>query len=273
MQTPVEASVNMVTSNATSSAAIDQFFDTLAAARDSALLLDFDGTIAPFRIDPANVRPWAGVAKLLNQIQLSGRTRIAIVSGRPARDVAARLGTASTPEIWGLHGAERLDPNGELEQQSLTIEEQTALDTARSAIKAELSGVRLEQKWNAVAAHWRGAPVRSRDTLRCRAAELLQPFAIAAGLRLLHFDGGIELRAGRDKGDAVRLILNQISSRSPVAYLGDDTTDEDAFLALGTRGLSALVRRQWRPSAAQIWLRPPAELRSFLTTWLQNVRH
>jgi len=273
MQTSTEAPVSMVAGDATPNAVLDQFFGTLAVARDSALLLDFDGTIAPFRIDPARVRLWAGVAKLLDEILQTSDTRIVIVSGRPAKDVAARLGMTSTPEIWGLHGAERLDPNGQLEQQGLTIEEHKALADALSAMCKELSGVRIEKKWNAVAAHWRGTPIRSRDTLQYRASELLRPFAKDFGLRLLNFDGGIELRAGRDKGDAVRLILNQISSRSPVAYLGDDTTDEDAFLALGTRGLSVLVRRQWRPTAAQIWLRPPVQLRALLKEWLQIVQH
>ena len=61
------------------------------------------------------------------------------------------------------------------------------------------------------------------------------------------FDGGIELRAAsRNKGDAVRTILSELEPDTPVAYLGDDETDEDAFLALSERGLRVLVRRDWR---------------------------
>ena len=48
-------------------------------------------------------------------------------------------------------------------------------------------------------------------------------------MELLEFDGGIEMRMpGLDKGDAVRTILDEIGPEVPVAYLGDDLTDERA---------------------------------------------
>ncbi len=75
--------------------------------------------------------------------------------------------------------------------------------------------------------------------------------------------------SARDKGDAVRTILDEVPANASVAYLGDDVTDEDAFQALHGRGLTVLVRRDWRPGAAQVWLRPPAQLREFLTNWLR----
>jgi trehalose-6-phosphatase len=91
-------------------------------------------------------------------------------------------------------------------------------------------------------------------------------------MELLEFDGGIEMRMlGPDKGDAVRTILDEIGPTAPVAYLGDDLTDERAFLALGTRGLSVLVRPEWRRTAATLWIRPPEGLRKFLTQWRQAV--
>jgi len=53
-----------------------------------------------------------------------------------------------------------------------------------------------------------------------------------------------------------------------VAYLGDDLTDEDAFAAMGNRGLSILVRGEVRRSCARFWLRPPEELLHFLDEWI-----
>ncbi len=52
------------------------------------------------------------------------------------------------------------------------------------------------------------------------------------------------------------------------AYLGDDRTDEDAFCALQGRGLNVLVRRERRPTAADLWLEPPEDLLWFLRHWL-----
>jgi trehalose 6-phosphate phosphatase len=252
---------------------LEAFFQSLAVADKSALLLDFDGTLAPFRIDPVKVRPWAGVVNLLDKIRQSGNTRLAIITGRPARDVASQLDLRDGLEIWGLHGAERLYSDGHLEQEELLTDQQVAIDAARIVIHEAKLGLRIEEKPNAVVVHWRGKSLQSALSLKVQVLNLLQPFERVAAVRLLEFDGGIELRAGHDKGDTVRLILNEMPRNAPVAYLGDDVTDEDAFQALSGKGLGVLIRREWRPSAAQLWLRPPAQLREFLTMWLQAVRH
>ncbi len=250
---------------------LTDFFRRLSAAQQSCLLLDFDGTLAPFRIDPATVRPWAGVRELLDRISREGRTRVALISGRPSRQVARQLGLATPVEIWGLHGAERLLPNGEVEKEKLQDAQLEALRAARHRVQQAGMDLRLEEKWNAVVVHWRGKSSHLAELARTRTMEVLLPFAETPGMTLLTFDGGMELRAGRNKGGAVRLLLRSWPSHAPVAYLGDDTTDEDAFEALGARGLSILVRREARPTAAQLWLRPPVELRAFFRSWLHAV--
>jgi trehalose-6-phosphatase len=71
------------------------------------------------------------------------------------------------------------------------------------------------------------------------------------------------------KGSVVRALLAEIDPATPVAYLGDDEPDEDAFLALDHRGLRILVRSEWRETLADTWLRPPGELLQFLSAWLE----
>jgi trehalose-6-phosphatase len=78
---------------------------------------------------------------------------------------------------------------------------------------------------------------------------------------------------GRNKGGAVEAILAEAGTGGPVAYLGDDLGDEAAFRAVkrvGPRGLSVLVRREWRETAAEVWLRPPGELKGFLERWIKT---
>jgi trehalose-phosphatase len=87
---------------------------------------------------------------------------------------------------------------------------------------------------------------------------------------LAEFDGGLELRARTcTKGDAVRTIVSEVSPEVPIAYLGDDITDEDAFRVLNDRGLTVLVRPMYRFTAAQMWLRPPGELIQFFADWVR----
>lgn len=252
----------------------EEFFRSLTSARTSALLLDFDGTLAPFEIDPANVRPWPGIPELLQQIQDSGRTRLVVVTGRPAQEVRQLLPLRVPLDIWGTHGAERLRPDGRLERDELHLQDAQALSDARAVLQSVQlqQGVRIENKWNAIVLHWRGISRRLSHAASEYAETLLLPFTINSGLRIFPFDGGTELRSGHNKGDAVRALLEELPDDAPVAYLGDDTTDEDAFQALSDRGLCVLVRPRWRPSSAHLWLRAPARLHHFLAAWLVALR-
>ncbi|WP_263358879.1 trehalose-phosphatase [Acidicapsa ligni] len=249
-------------------ARLDDFFSTLAKARESALLLDFDGTLAPFRIDRFQARPWAGVTELLEKIQKEGRTRLALVTGRPASEAASLLGMKQPIEVWGLHGAERLYADGHVEQEVLAESEIYVLREAKKAVYEADLGLLIEDKWNAVVVHWRGIAPQSVPAIREHVVSLLRPYATDERIQMLQFDGGVELRTGRDKGGAVLQVLAGLSESAPVAYLGDDTTDEYAFRALAGRGLGVLVRKIARPTAAQVWLKPPGQLRKFLKSWL-----
>jgi trehalose-phosphatase len=253
---------------------VEEFLGSLTRARKSALLLDFDGTLAPFEIDPSIVRPWPGIPELLQQIQDCGRTRLALVSGRPAQQLRRLLPLREPLDIWGLHGAERLHQDGRLERNELPAQDTQALIDARELLQSiQLRpGIRIENKWNAVALHWRGISARLSQETSKYAANLLLPFASNSELQISSFDGGLELRSRHNKADAVHIMLKELPDDAPVAYLGDDTTDDDAFQALSGRGLCVLVRPRWRPSSAHLWLRAPAQLRRFLAAWLMALR-
>lgn len=254
---------------------LDIFFAAFSRGEPPLLLLDYDGTLAPFRVDRFKARPWAGVRELLAEIQRQQRTCITVISGRPAGEVAQLLELAPAPEIWGLHGAERLHADGRRELEQLSPETQSRLDELREQLRRDSFGGLFEDKANAVVMHWRGASERKAAEIEERTRALFEPLAKADGLMLLKFAAGLELRAGRDKGAAVHAILKESSGagplKAPVTFLGDDITDESAFLAVnGLAGphFTALVRREIRETAADVWLRPPRELLQFLKRWL-----
>ena len=258
---------------------LNEFFTGFTAEVRPILLLDCDGTLAPFRVDRFKARLWAGVRELLARIQSQGKTRMAVITGRPAAEIAPMLGLDPPLEVWGLHGAERLYPDGRRELEQAPATTQAKLEELRERLRRDSLGGRFEDKANGVGIHWRGASRKKSGHIEQRARELFEPLARLRGLALLEFDGGIELRAGRDKGGAVEAILAEAaggSSDSPVAYLGDDLSDEAAFRAVnrtGRRGLSVLARRDCRETAAAIWLRPPAELKEFLEEWSSASYH
>jgi trehalose-6-phosphatase len=65
----------------------------------------------------------------------------------------------------------------------------------------------------------------------------------------------------------VKAVLSDTAPDSPVAYLGDDITDEDAFQLVKAQGLAVLVRPEFRETAADLWIKPPQELLAFLERW------
>jgi trehalose-phosphatase len=211
------------------------------------------------------------VSDLLAKIQSQGQTRIAVITGRPATEIAPMLALASPPEVWGLHGAERLYPDGRRELEAAPIASRAKLDELRAQLRRDALGGIYEDKANAAVMHWRGRSPAQARAIEQRTRALFEPLTKFNGLALLEFDAGVELRIGRNKGDAVREILSQENANSPVTYLGDDLTDEAAFEAVNqARGphLSVLMRRAFRKTAADLWLKPPSELRTFLKRWL-----
>ena len=240
----------------------------MGESRPSLLLLDYDGTLAPFRTERSHAFPYPGVAPLLQTIIRSGSTRVVIVSGRDAGEMAPLLGVEPRPEVWGLHGLQRVRVDGSAELLQPDERTRETLRTAQRWLEYHELQHLAECKTGSVAVHWRGLDARAVEEIRNRVLLGWQPIAKPGGLDLVDFDGGIEIRsAAADKGDAVRVLLGETDPEAPAAYLGDDTTDEPAFEAMAGRGLSVLVRSRWRETAAQLWLKPPGELVDFLTRW------
>jgi trehalose 6-phosphate phosphatase len=247
---------------------LDAFWTSAASAPRRALLLDFDGTLAPFAVDRLRPRMREGVGELVGEIARSGKTRVAIVTGRGARELRSLLPEDLPVEIWGSHGLERLDASGAYEAPPQAAEAAAVRASFAGWVRARGRDANLEMKPFGFALHRRADP-DAYDRLRPEALARWRDEATRAGLDFLEFDGGFEFRpAGRHKGEVVRRVLAEIGPRAAAAYLGDDWTDEDAFTALDGRGLPVLVRAQPRETRARAWM-PPEELREFLLRWAE----
>lgn len=251
---------------------VDDFLESVGRAPRSVLMLDYDGTLAPFHVDRQKAVPYAGVASLLQQIIDKGRTRLVIVTGRDAREISQLLPLQPMPEIWGSHGLQRLLPDGSCEMPEIPAEVAEVLDSARRWLDYQGLHDLAEIKPGSIAVHWRALEESAAEELRGRILVGWFPIAERASLKLLEFDGGIEMRmTDPDKGYAVQTVLAEMDPDAPAAYLGDDLTDERAFRALEGRGLSILVRSRQRRTVAHVWLKPPEQLLDFLSRWLSAI--
>lgn len=234
-------------------------------------MLDYDGTLAPFSTRRDHAFPYPDVQQRLQEIILTGHTRVVIISGRDVRDTARLLNLDPTPEIWGLHGLQHRKPDGSTRLCVLDQPTMDALADADNWLGYQNVRGAAEFKTGSIAVHWRGLGEREIEELRGRVLLGWRPIAERAGLDLLEFDGGIEIcSAEADKGEVVRFLL-RATPGIPSAYLGDDATDERAFVAIEGKGLSVLVRPKWRQTRAELWIKPPDELLYFLTEWLNCI--
>ena len=247
---------------------IENFLRAVAEAPRSALLLDYDGTLAPFSVNRQRAFPYPGLTPLLQQITDAGRTRLVIVTGRDAREIEPFLRLSPVPEVWGAHGLQRLRADGTCEMPPIPADVAEVLADARRWLEYHSLQHLAEIKPGSIAVHWRGMDPAEADELRGKILIGWFPIADRACLKLLEFDGGVEMRmTDLDKGDAIRTVAREMDPRAPITYLGDDFTDERAFKALGDRGLSILVRSTPRRTAAQVWMKAPEELLDFLSRW------
>jgi trehalose 6-phosphate phosphatase len=256
--------------SAVKSTGYERFMQEAAAAKERVLILDYDGTIAPFSAHRRLAFPYAGIPELLHQIMTECRTRVIVASGRVAHELIPLLGMIPPPEIWGTHGAERVYADGRYEEIEVTQEALEVLLKSETRLEREGLGHLLEVKLAAVAVHWRGLKPADVHAVRSKAYKILEPLAGRSDLVLSEFDEGVEIRlSAANKGTAVQNLLSTLGEDVAVAYLGDDITDEDAFRVLNDRGLTVLVNSKPRFTAAQMSLKPPQELMEFLKAWLR----
>ena len=200
---------------------------------------DFDGTLSQIVADPwgASILPLGRAA--LRRLAGTPGVFVAVLSGRTAADVAARVRVGNVIYL-GNHGLERgyLPRGGRPEALRTTFApvDPAAADEAErlaSEVAARIGEPWLvvERKPPAVAFHYRQAPdVGAAGALVRAAVDELEPTGM-----LQRFPGRrvLELRppGAIAKGEAMRGLLDEVRPGS-VFMLGDDVSDAHAFAVL-----------------------------------------
>lgn len=219
------------------------------AAPRRALMLDYDGTLAPFSADRSRAFPAPGALPALRLLASSRGTTVAIVSGRPI-DELSRLLDGLPVRMEGVHGWESLHPGREIVRRPLPAASAAALELAERLAREAGFGEQLESKHGAIVAHTR----RLREELARVVEESIRKLwridDDEAFLILRRIHGGLELRArARHKGHAVREIMDAEPPGTFGVYIGDDETDEDAFEEISKDGMALRVGDPTHPGA------------------------
>jgi trehalose 6-phosphate phosphatase len=190
---------------------------------EAAIMLDFDGTLAPIVEDPAAARPLPDAAPVLTD--LCRRTgAVAVISGRPEAFIRDVLDVPQL-EVVGLYGLSGMPPLGDAVREALR------------RVVANEPGAELEDKGVSIAVHTRqaadpdGALARVREPVR----------SVAASVGLTSFEGKLVIEVsppGARKGGAVQQLLERLHPPAAL-YAGDDLQDLEAFEALERSGVEA----------------------------------
>jgi trehalose 6-phosphate phosphatase len=227
-----------------------------------ALFVDVDGTLLDIASRPDAVVVDPSLRSTLHALRDRLGGALAPLSGRPLHDIDALLGLASSAAA-GLHGAELRGPDG---GAMATPFLHAALDAARaqaSKLAGTNPGVLVEDKGVAIALHYRAAPNAEMDVRRAAIAMLEQA---GPDYELLYGKLVIELKPKHaDKGTALATLMNTepFAGRRPW-MIGDDLTDEDAFVQANALGGVSVIVGPRRPTLANFALPGPAAVRAWM---------
>lgn len=194
----------------------------------SAILTDIDGTLAPIVPTPDMAEVPADLRKLLRR--LSGEyLLVAGISGRKTEDALNLVGLDDIV-YFGNHGFEILR-GGEVEviQEALPYLEKVKELEARSREELGPLGAFIEEKGITASIHYRNVSKEMGN----QCVEFVKSEGGRLGLRITVGRGVVEARPPieANKGTAVRRLVKEYGPRRAM-FLGDDTTDLDAFREL-----------------------------------------
>jgi trehalose 6-phosphate phosphatase len=218
----------------------------------AAILLDIDGTLAPIVDHASDANVPESTRQLLIAISRTYKL-VACVTGRRASEARAMV-SIGTITYLGSHGAEQLRPGWTEAVLDPAVAEWgrriREFGRAHDTAEARRLRVRLEDKGAIVAFHWRGAP--DDQAAHAAVAEIAQQ-AEQEGLKPHWGRKVLEIRppVTINKGLGVQRLLGEFGDGVHVAlYVGDDTTDLDAFRALDRMRQDGALQRVLRVGVA-----------------------
>ncbi len=236
--------------------------------RRGAVFLDYDGTLTPIVERPELAVLSEGVREVLGR--LAELTPVTIVSGRDAEVVRTMVALDELGYV-GSHGFDVVGPAvaGPRLRLEVGTEFLAELDVVEEELRrraGSFAGVLIERKRFSISTHVRQAAPADQPAIEAVVDELrlAHPTLRREGGKLLH-----ELRpdVDWDKGRAVRWLLDGLGrDPSDALYVGDDLTDETAFVALDAPALTVVVSDTEgdRPTAARFRLRGPDDVLTLL---------
>lgn len=225
---------------------------------DTALFLDFDGTLADIAPRPQDVVVPPELIAVLQGLVERLEGALAIVSGRRLADLDHFLAPLTLPAA-AEHGALRRLATGRLTESRPP--DLGYVTVVAEDLLSHYPGLHMERKTSSVALHYRQQPSLEQTCL----AAMAEACDRTPGTELLRGKCVVEVKPlGVDKGQALACFMKEppFAGRTPW-FAGDDLTDESGFVWVQRVG-GAAIKVGEGASAARHRLGSPAQLRRWL---------
>ncbi len=213
------------------------------------LFLDYDGTLTRIVAQPSQAHLSKPVELTLQKLAQQNNCTLVIASGRELNDIKRRVGIAGVILV-GNHGLE-IAGRGINYPTRVSKDYLKTVASIYSELKKEFynsSGVIVENKKYTLSVHYRMVDAENVNLVRSRVKNILAPYAESGMVVLRRGKKVLEIRPPGeiDKGWAVHWLLAHATpkyrkSSGVIIYIGDDSTDEDAFKALKGKGWAVRV--------------------------------
>jgi len=239
----------------------------LCSAKSILLLLDFDGTLIPIVDRPKEAELPSEMGGMLKFLTKKRGFEVAIISGRSLSDLKQKINIRNIIYV-GNHGLE-IERKGKkfiYPQASKSISTMKELKKILRARLGSIKGTIIEDKRVGLAVHYRKVKSSDVPELKRTVRDVFRPFMEKGKIKIGHGKKMLEAKPPImwDKGKAASMLLDSFKRDKPLSfYLGDDKTDEDAFSALGGKGITVFVGKP-RRSKANFFLKNINEVRIFL---------
>jgi len=224
------------------------------AASNVLLAFDYDGTLAPIVSRPDRARIPARTRRLLAEV--AQRYPCVVISGRRLKDITARLNRIPVWYVFGNFGHEPQPPNHRVPERvrDWVVQLTETLPSHR--------GVVIEEKEYSVTIHYRKARDKRRavEAINAAVATLGDARALASPQAV-----SVVPHGGPDKGVALQHARRLFACDTAI-YVGDDETDEDAFVSDTPARLLSIRVGSSRTTAARYQLRRQSDIDSLLAT-------
>ena len=250
----------------------------IRAAPHLLLLTDYDGTLTPIVSRPADAVMPPQVRDKLHTLAQKPATSVGIISGRSMADLKSMVAVEGL-YYAGNHGLEIEGPGLKFVSQPAETGRATIKDLARQLATAldKTDGVIIEDKGLSLSVHYRLVKEGAEKTVAEIFQQITSPFLNSGAIKVTSGKKVWEVRPPIDwhKGKAVETITREIKAllkpeQMLTIYLGDDTTDEDAFKVVRRpQGFSVFIGEPNPSSSAEYFLNSTDEVEEFLSRLIE----